>query len=71
MTKPSTGLTASTSIRTLNFHRPCGVLEIRTFAKGKTKRVYHWYDIQWEILRQLPDVARFLRPDLTVQQLVL
>jgi transposase InsO family protein len=53
----------------LNFHRPCGVPEITTDAKGKQRRVYRWYATPWEILRQLPDVARFLRPDLTVDQL--
>ncbi len=26
----------------LNFHRPCGVPEIRTDAKGKQRRVYRW-----------------------------
>jgi transposase InsO family protein len=53
----------------LNFHRPCGVPETTTDAKGKQRRVYRWYATPWEILRQLPDVARFLRPDLTVDQL--
>jgi len=53
----------------LNFHRPCGVPETNTDAKGKQRRVYRWYATPWEILRQLPDVARSLRPDLTVDQL--
>jgi len=53
----------------LNFHRPCGVPEIRTDAKGKQRRVYRWYATPWEILRQLPGLAGFLRPDLTVEQL--
>jgi transposase InsO family protein len=53
----------------LNFHRPCGVPESRTAANGKIKRVYRWYATPWEILRQLPDVARSLRGDLTVDQL--
>jgi len=51
----------------LNFHRPCGVPEVVTGAKGKQRRIYRWYATPWEILRQLPDVARYLRPDLTVQ----
>jgi transposase len=54
----------------LNFHRPCGVPEVKTNPKGKHKRVYRWYATPWEILRQLPGVAGFLRPDLTVDQLV-
>lgn len=53
----------------LNFHRPCGVPEIRTTAKGKQRRVYRWYATPWEILRQLPELARHLKPDLTVADL--
>jgi transposase InsO family protein len=53
----------------LNFHRPCGVPETTTDAKGKQRRIYPWYATPWEILRQLPDVARSLLPHLTVDQL--
>lgn len=53
----------------LNFHRPCGVPEERTDGKGKRRRVYRWYATPWEILRQLPDVARHLRPDVTLSEL--
>ena len=53
----------------LNFHRPCGVPEVVTNAKGKQKRVYRWYATPWEILRQLPGLAGFLRPELTIDQL--
>jgi transposase InsO family protein len=53
----------------LNFHRPCGVPEVVTNAKGKQKRVYRWYATPWEILRQLPDLARHLRLECTVEQL--
>ena len=53
----------------LNFHRPCGVPEVRTTAKGKQKRVYRWYATPWEILRQLPGLTRHLRQDVTQQQL--
>lgn len=49
----------------LNFHRPCGVAEIRMNAKGKQRRVYRWYATPWEILRQLPDLARHLREEIT------
>ncbi len=45
----------------LNYHRPCGVPEIVTNAKGKQRRVYRWYATPWEILRQLPGLARHLR----------
>jgi transposase InsO family protein len=53
----------------LNFHRPCGVPEMIVTAKGKQKRVYRWYATPWEILRQLPGLAGFLRRDLTADQL--
>ena len=55
----------------LNFHRPCGVPELKVVnAKtGKTRRVYRWYATPWEILRQLPGLAGHLRTGLTVQDL--
>ena len=53
----------------LNFHRPCGVPEITTSPKGQRKRVYRWYATPWEILRPVPDLARYLRPEITVEQL--
>jgi hypothetical protein len=53
----------------LNFHRPCGVPEAVTNNKGKRRRAYRWYATPWEILRQLPDMARHLRPDLTRTEL--
>ena len=49
----------------LNYHRPCGVPEVATNAKGKQRRVYRWYATPWEILRQLPDLARRLQPGTT------
>ena len=53
----------------VNFHRPCAVPEIVTGAKGKQQRVYRWYATPWQILRQLPDVARHLRTGLTLESL--
>jgi len=53
----------------LNFHRPCAVPEIVTSPQGKRKRVYRWYATPWQILRQLPDLARLLKPGRTVAQL--
>jgi transposase InsO family protein len=53
----------------LNFHRPCGVPEVVTSDKGKQRRVYRWYATPWETLRQLPDLARHLNVDLTVEEL--
>ena len=34
-------------------------------AKGRQKRVYRWYATPWEVLRQLPDLARRLREGTT------
>ena len=53
----------------LNFHRPCGVAEVVAEPKGKVKRIYRWYATPWEILRQLPGLARHLKPDLTQHDL--
>ena len=53
----------------LNYHRPCGVPEVVTNAKGKQRRVYRWYATPWEILRQVPDLARHLKADLTEEEL--
>ena len=51
----------------LNFHRPCGVPELKTDKRGKTRRIYKWYATPWEMLRHLPGVAGFLKKDLTVE----
>jgi transposase InsO family protein len=53
----------------LNFHRPCGVPEQVVSAKGKVKKIYRWYPTPWEILRQLPGVAGYLKPEVTIQDL--
>lgn len=53
----------------LNYHRPCGVPEPVVNAKGKVKKVYRWYATPWEILRQLPGVAGFLKPEVTLEDL--
>jgi len=53
----------------LNFHRPCGVPESVVDPKGKVKKKYHWYATPWEILRQLPDLALCLKPDVTIEEL--
>lgn len=53
----------------LNFHRPCGVPELVTNQKGKQKRVYRWYATPWEILRQVPGVAGYLKEGVTLADL--
>ena len=41
--------------------------EVVTGAKGKQRRIYRWYATPWEILRQLPDLAQYMKPELTVE----
>src|SRR6202050_2033242 len=53
----------------LNFHRPCGVPQLKRDCKGKTIRTYQWYATPWEILRQTPTIAGSLKEDLTIEQL--
>ena len=47
----------------LNFHRPCGIPELRTLARGKIKRVYRQWETPWDILRSLPDWETRLRAE--------
>jgi hypothetical protein len=53
----------------LNFHRPCGVPELKTDKRGKTRRIYKWYATPWEMLRHLPGLAGFLKEEITVEKL--
>jgi transposase InsO family protein len=53
----------------LNFHRPCAVPEQKTDGKGRIRKAYRWYATPWEILRQLPDLARHLKQDITIEML--
>jgi transposase InsO family protein len=53
----------------LNFHRPCAVAECVVDRRGKQKKKYRWYATPWEILRQLPDLAGQLKPEVTIQGL--
>ena len=69
MPKRSNDSTKSTSIRILNFHRPCGQPELVTSSKGKQRRVYRWYATPWQMLRRLPGVAGYLKPELTIEAL--
>ena len=49
----------------LNFHRLCGIAELRTLARGKIKRVYRRWETPWDILRGLPDWNTNLRTETT------
>ena len=37
--------------------------------RGKEKKRYRWYATPWEILRQLPGVASYLKEGVTLQRL--
>jgi hypothetical protein len=51
----------------LNFHRPCGVPELKTDGRGKTKRVYKVYATPLEILLNLKELR--LKDGVTGKQL--
>ena len=53
----------------LNFHRPCGQVEVLTDAKGKQRRVYRRYETPWEAYRKLSKSGRFLKPEQTLRGL--
>lgn len=55
----------------LNFHRPCGIPELRTLARGKIKRVYRRWETPWDILRGLADWVTTLRTETTTAALQL
>lgn len=53
----------------LNFHRPCGQVEITTDTKGKQRRVYPHYETPWEVYRALPNAGRYLKAGVTLRSL--
>jgi len=53
----------------LNFHRPCGQVEVKTDAKGKQRRVYRRYETPWEAYRKLPNAGRYLKSGQTLRGL--
>lgn len=53
----------------LNFHRPCGQVEIISDAKGKQRRVYREYATPWEVFQKLPRASRYLKAGQTMRAL--
>ena len=55
----------------VNFHRPCLFAEEITDKKGKTRKRYplEWVRTPFEKLASLPNVATFLRPNITLDTL--
>ena len=53
----------------LNFHRPCGQVQIVTDSKGKQRCEYPSYLTPWEVFSRLPDASQYLRAGLTMAEL--
>ncbi len=53
----------------VNFHRPCAVPELRDLGNGKIKRVYSRWATPWELLQEVPELDRYLKPGLTAAKL--
>jgi transposase InsO family protein len=53
----------------VNFHRPCAVPTILTASNGKRRRVYRRWATPFELFRELPDCAGFLRPGVSLAEL--
>jgi hypothetical protein len=53
----------------VNFHRPCAIPKILTAANGKRRRVYLRWATPFEMFRQLPDCAKYLRPAVQLAEL--
>ena len=53
----------------LNFHRPCAVPTLIVEPNGKRRRVYQRWATPFELLSELPEVKRHLRPGLRLDEL--
>ncbi len=53
----------------VNFHRPCAVPKILTAANGKRRRIYSRWATPFEMFREIPQCAKFLRPRVTLAEL--
>jgi hypothetical protein len=53
----------------VNFHRPCAIPKIVTAANGKRRRIYLRWATPFEMFRELPQCAKYLRPRLTLMEL--
>jgi transposase InsO family protein len=53
----------------VNFHRPCAVPELRHLGNGRMQRIYRRWATPWELLQEVPDFERFLRPGLGAAEL--
>jgi len=53
----------------VNFHRPCAIPKILTAANGKRRRVYLPWATPFEMFRELPQCAKYLRRAVTLTEL--
>ena len=55
----------------LNYHRPCGFSTTTTDKRGKQKKIYkvEHYQTPYEKLRNLPNAKKYLKPNLSFEQL--
>ena len=53
----------------VNFHRPCAVPQILTAANGKRRRIYLRWATPFEMFRESPQCAKYLRPRVTLAEL--
>jgi hypothetical protein len=53
----------------VNFHRPCAIPKILTAANGKRRRIYLRWATPFEMFRELPQCAKYLRPRVTLAEL--
>ena len=54
----------------INLHRPCAVPTVLIAANGKRRRVYQRWATPLELFRELPCCDSFLRPGVTMAELV-
>jgi hypothetical protein len=53
----------------LNYHRPCGYPTITIDPKGRKTKVYKIYNVPYEVLKQIPNADKFLKPKITFKKL--
>ena len=53
----------------LNFHRPCGFATDKIDRQGKITKVYDRYLTPYEKLKTIPDWEKYLRPQITKEEL--
>jgi transposase InsO family protein len=53
----------------VNFHRPCAVPTLSVGPTGKRRRTYKRWATPLELLSQVPDLSRYLRPGVSLAEL--